>query len=72
MQAVVALKSRSKDIPITTVDLGNAAATEMAGGGLIRELELNVPLTKGSRLLPPCSPLLGVSHRHKLRIQVWL
>ena len=47
MQAVAALQSRSRDIPITTVDLGNAAATEMAGGGLIKGIGAQRPFDQG-------------------------
>ena len=47
MQAVTALQSRSRDIPITTVDLGNAAATEMAGGGLIKGIGAQRPFDQG-------------------------
>lgn len=47
MQAVAALKSRSLAIPVTTIDLGNEAAIEMAGGGLIKGIGAQQPYDQG-------------------------
>lgn len=47
MQAVAVLKSRSLKIPVTTIDLGNEAVTEMAGGGLIKGIGAQQPYDQG-------------------------
>lgn len=47
MQAITALKSRSLNIPVTTIDLGNDAAAEMAGNGLIKGIGAQQPYDQG-------------------------
>ena len=47
MQAVAALRARSEDLPITTVDLGNEAAIEMAIGGSIKGIGAQQPYDQG-------------------------
>lgn len=48
MQAVATFKSRGTEIAVTTIDLGNAAAIEMAGGGLIKGIGAQQPYDQGS------------------------
>lgn len=47
MQAVAALRARSKELPITTVDLGKNAAIELAGLGLIKGIAAQRPYDQG-------------------------
>lgn len=47
MQAVAALKSRMRSLPITTVDLGNEVAIEMARGGPVKGLGAQQPYDQG-------------------------
>lgn len=47
MGAVTALRDQGKDIPITTIDLGNEVAIEMARGGLIKGLGAQQPYEQG-------------------------
>jgi ribose transport system substrate-binding protein len=47
MQAVAAVRARERDLPMTTVDLGNEAAIEMAGGGLIKGIGAQRPYDQG-------------------------
>ena len=73
MQAVAALKSRSLAIPVTTIDLGNQAAIEMAGGGLVKGIGAQQPYDQGvavatatllsllGRQLPPWVALPGLT-----------
>jgi len=48
MQAVAALRSRGLDIPVVTVDLGNEAAIELAGEGLIKGIAAQQPYDLGT------------------------
>ena len=48
MQAVAALRARSKELPIATIDLGNEAAIELAGGGLIKGIGAQQPYDQGT------------------------
>jgi len=48
MLAVSAFKARGAEIAVTTVDLGNAAAIEMAGGGLIKGIGAQQPHDQGT------------------------
>jgi len=48
MQAVASLKAHGRIIPITTIDLGNAAAIEMASGGLIKGIGAQQPYDQGT------------------------
>jgi ribose transport system substrate-binding protein len=72
MQAVAALRARGEDIPMTTIDLGHAAAIELASGGLIKGIGAQQPYDQGvavatatmlsllGRQLPPWIALPGV------------
>lgn len=48
MHVARALRSIGRDIPITTVDLGNDAAIELASGGLIKGLGAQRPYDQGA------------------------
>jgi ribose transport system substrate-binding protein len=48
MLAVAALKARSLGLPVTTIDLGNEAVTEMVGGGLIKGIGAQQPYDQGT------------------------
>lgn len=48
MQAVAALKSAGQSLPITTVDLGNEAAIDMADGGMIKGIGAQRPYDQGA------------------------
>lgn len=72
MQAVAALRVRALDIPVVTVDLGNEAAIELAGDGLIKGIAAQQPYDLGTavataailslvgRPLPPWAALPGL------------
>ena len=47
VQAVSALRARSRFLPITTIDLGNKAAIEMADGGMIKGIGAQQPYDQG-------------------------
>lgn len=47
MQAIAALKARSRDLPMTTIDLGNEAATDLASGGMIKGIGAQRPFDLG-------------------------
>lgn len=47
MQAVSALRAADLDIPITTIDLGNEVALELARGGLVKGLGAQRPYDQG-------------------------
>lgn len=47
MQAIASLKARGRAIPITTIDLGNEAATELAAGGMITGIGAQRPFDLG-------------------------
>lgn len=47
MRAVGALRARRLELPMTTIDLGNEAAIEMAGGGLIKGIGSQQPYDQG-------------------------
>jgi ribose transport system substrate-binding protein len=47
MQAVAALRARRLELPMTTIDLGNEAAIEMAGGGLVKGIGAQQPYDQG-------------------------
>jgi ribose transport system substrate-binding protein len=47
IQAVTALRARSLSLPMTTIDLGNEVATELAGGGLIKGIGAQQPYDQG-------------------------
>ena len=47
MGAVSAARAQGKDLPITTVDLGNEVAIEMARGGMIKGVGAQVPYDQG-------------------------
>ena len=47
MQAVAALKSRGRQLPLTTVDLGNEAALELGSGGMIKGIGAQRPYDQG-------------------------
>jgi ribose transport system substrate-binding protein len=47
MQAVAALRARRQELPMTTIDLGNEAAIEMAGGGFIKGIGAQQPYDQG-------------------------
>ena len=48
MEALAAMKSRGAAFPVTTIDLGNAAAAEMAAGGLIKGIGAQHPYDQGA------------------------
>ncbi len=48
MQAVLALRSASRLVPMTTIDLGNEAAIELARGGLIKGIGAQQPYDQGA------------------------
>ena len=47
IQAVSALRAQSRFLPITTIDLGNEAAIEMAVGGMIKGIGAQQPFDQG-------------------------
>jgi len=47
MQAIAALKARQRLLPITTIDLGNEIAVEMAEGGYVRGVGAQRPYDQG-------------------------
>ncbi len=47
MQAVPMLRKRALDIPVTTVDLGNDAAIELASGNMIKGIGAQQPYAQG-------------------------
>ena len=47
MQAIAALKARQRSLPITTIDLGNEVAIEMAVGGFIKGVGAQRPYDQG-------------------------
>lgn len=73
MQSVEALRQKSLFIPVTTIDLGNDVAIDMAGGGMIKGIGAQQPYTLGVSLanatvlsllgrgLPPWIALPGLS-----------
>jgi len=77
MQAVEALRQKSRSIPVTTIDLGNDVAIELAGGGLIKGIGAQQPYTLGTSLanatilsllgreLPPWIALPGLAVTQK-------
>lgn len=50
MQAVEALRQKSLFIPVTTIDLGNDVAVDLAGSGLIKGIGAQQPYTLGASL----------------------
>lgn len=61
MHAVRALGARDRALPMTTVDLGNEAAAEMAGGGLIKGIGAQLPYDQGAAAaIVTLSALLGL------------
>jgi ribose transport system substrate-binding protein len=50
MHAVAALRARGLELPVTTVDLGNDAATELATGGCIKGIAAQQPYDQGVAL----------------------
>lgn len=48
MQTVRAIRARGRTLPITSVDLGNAAAAELAEGGLIKGIAAQRPFDQGA------------------------
>ncbi|TPI30827.1 substrate-binding domain-containing protein [Mesorhizobium sp. B3-1-6] len=48
MGAAAAIRESGKTIPITTVDLGNEVATDLANGGLIKGIAAQLPYDQGS------------------------
>jgi ribose transport system substrate-binding protein len=71
MKTVSAVRARGRTLPITTVDLGNAAAAELSEGGLIKGIAAQRPYDQGAaagiatllalvgRQLPPWLALAG-------------
>jgi ribose transport system substrate-binding protein len=47
LRALAALKSRGLELPVTTIDLGNEVAMEMAGGGMIKGIGAQQPYAQG-------------------------
>jgi ribose transport system substrate-binding protein len=47
MQVVSAMRDQGKDIPVTTIDLGNEAAIELAQGGIIKGIAAQQPYDQG-------------------------
>jgi ribose transport system substrate-binding protein len=47
MQVVSALRDQAKNIPVTTIDLGNEAAIELAQGGIIKGIAAQQPYDQG-------------------------
>lgn len=47
IQAVRALRARSRELPMTTIDLGNEVATELAGDGIIKGIGAQQPFDQG-------------------------
>ena len=47
IQAVAAMRSRGRWLPVTTVDLGNEAVIEMASGGMIKGIGAQQPYDQG-------------------------
>lgn len=47
MQAVTMLKSRAVPLPMTTIDLGNEAALELAGGAIVKGIGAQQPFDQG-------------------------
>lgn len=78
MKTVSAVRARGRILPITTVDLGNAAAVELSEGGLIKGIAAQRPYDQGAaagtatllaligRQLPPwiALPGFGVTQRN--------
>jgi ribose transport system substrate-binding protein len=50
IQVLSALRGRGRELPITTVDLGNETAIEMAKGGLIKGIGAQRPYDQGSAI----------------------
>ncbi|MCB1498839.1 MAG: substrate-binding domain-containing protein [Bauldia sp.] len=48
MQAIATLRARNRSLPITTIDLGNEAATELAAGGMIKGIGAQRPFDLGA------------------------
>ena len=77
MQAVAALRKRSQKLPMATVDLGNEAAIELAGNGLIKGIGAQKPYDLGTAVatatilslvghqLPPSTRYRGLPSRKK-------
>lgn len=60
MQAIGALRSRGRTLPMTTIDLGNEAATELAAGGMITGIGAQRPFDLGAAAaMATISALLG-------------
>jgi ribose transport system substrate-binding protein len=60
MAAVSAMRAQGKTIPITTIDLGNEVALEMANGGLIKGVGAQQPYDQGvAEALAAIKALLG-------------
>lgn len=78
IRAVAAIRNRGCSLPITTVDLGNAAAIELTEGGLIKGIAAQRPFDQGAaaglatllamlgRQLPPwiALPGFGITERN--------
>ena len=47
MAAVAAIRSAGRTIPVTTVDLGNGAAAELANGDLVKGVSAQLPFDQG-------------------------
>lgn len=47
MAAIRAMRAQGKDIPVTTIDLGNEVAIDMAQGGLVKALAAQQPYDQG-------------------------
>jgi ribose transport system substrate-binding protein len=72
MKTLSAVRARGRQLPITTVDLGNAAASELTDGGLIKGVAAQRPYEQGvaagiatllallGRQLPPWIALPGL------------
>ena len=48
ISAVAAVRARGRSLPVTTVDLGNAVASELTEGGLIKEVAAQRPYDQGA------------------------
>jgi ribose transport system substrate-binding protein len=60
MQSIAALRSAGVQLPITTIDLGNEAALDMASGGYIKAIGAQKPYDQGvAEALAGASALIG-------------
>lgn len=62
LEALAALRSRGRTMPVTTVDLGTAVATELAAGTFVRGIGAQQPFEQGATAATvTLAALLGIS-----------